>query len=318
MVNRKPEFSEQIQVLMKLFASVLLLTIAVSAFGQITVTGVVTAEGEIGGLPGVNVVEAGSNNGTVTDVDGRFSLQCKTSNPKIEFSFVGYKTVAVVAGTEPLSIMLELDHEMLDQPSMMYSPPLYTEFGVNSGVIHTPFGINIRNSMPVIRRTHSLTAITSATYRINKGDNSFFDVRLHLDNIIRRRYDRLDLLNFGIQGAYNKRNIVDGGHQWKVEEVNITPVLNINRIAFCVGYGRQSFNNIETLKSNQGYIFGLGIGVPNGTITGLAKKWNNYWQTEWQWRHYLVHNNFGFAVRFETLSDYREIDLTVFYHLYHR
>ncbi len=37
-----------------------------------TVTGKVTSSDDAAGLPGVNVVEKGTNNGTVTDVEGNY------------------------------------------------------------------------------------------------------------------------------------------------------------------------------------------------------------------------------------------------------
>ena len=43
---------------------------------------------------GASVVEQGTTNGTVTDINGNFTLNLSTPNAKIEISFIGYKTQA--------------------------------------------------------------------------------------------------------------------------------------------------------------------------------------------------------------------------------
>ncbi len=50
---------------------------------------------ESGPLPGVNVVEKGTANGTTTDFDGRFELEVK-GTAEIEISFIGYKTQTIL------------------------------------------------------------------------------------------------------------------------------------------------------------------------------------------------------------------------------
>ncbi|NJO01547.1 MAG: hypothetical protein HC880_07535 [Bacteroidia bacterium] len=42
-------------------------------------------------LPGVNVSLKGTTTGTVTDIDGRFSLSVSGQTPVIVVSFMGYK-----------------------------------------------------------------------------------------------------------------------------------------------------------------------------------------------------------------------------------
>ncbi len=65
------------------------LLFAAFAWGQQAVSGtVITDDGEP--LIGVNIIEAGTNNGTVTDIDGNFTLKLITSQPVLEFSYTGY------------------------------------------------------------------------------------------------------------------------------------------------------------------------------------------------------------------------------------
>ncbi|MBN1987174.1 MAG: SusC/RagA family TonB-linked outer membrane protein [Prolixibacteraceae bacterium] len=66
---------------------------------QKTVTGKVTDDnGEP--LPGVSIVIKGTNNGTVTDFDGNFSLSNLSSEDILIFSFVGMETKEIEVGTQ--------------------------------------------------------------------------------------------------------------------------------------------------------------------------------------------------------------------------
>lgn len=80
----------------------------------ITVTG--TVEDSFGAVIGASVVEKGNaGNGTITDVDGKFSLKVK-SKATLVISFVGYKTQEIVLnGKTKLDVKLAEDTEMLEE-----------------------------------------------------------------------------------------------------------------------------------------------------------------------------------------------------------
>ena len=76
------------------------------------VTGQVTDEN---GEPiiGASVTEIGTTRGTVTDVNGKFSLRA-SGNGKIQVSYIGYKTVTVNPGSN-LNINMAVDNALLDE-----------------------------------------------------------------------------------------------------------------------------------------------------------------------------------------------------------
>jgi len=73
-----------------------LMVISLAGFAQVVVTGTVQSEnGEF--IPGVTVLLKGSRDkatqGTVTNFDGKFSLELKENNGVLIFSFIGMETV---------------------------------------------------------------------------------------------------------------------------------------------------------------------------------------------------------------------------------
>ncbi|MTK53918.1 TonB-dependent receptor [Paludibacter sp.] len=93
----------------------LLLLFSISVFGQtITVKGTVK-DASSATLPGVNVRIHGSSTGTITDVDGKFSIQVP-SNAKLEFSFVGYTSQLIsVSGKTVINVTLAEDTKALSE-----------------------------------------------------------------------------------------------------------------------------------------------------------------------------------------------------------
>ena len=97
----------------KLLLTLLVLLMSTNAFAQrLTATGKVTdAAGlEVIGAP---VLEKGTANGVVTNLDGEFSLSVG-QNATLVISFIGYKTIEVKATTN-MNITLQEDNELLDE-----------------------------------------------------------------------------------------------------------------------------------------------------------------------------------------------------------
>lgn len=88
--------------------------VAISAGAQNrTVSG--TVKDENGPIPGASVVVQGTTTGTITDLDGRYSLNVK-GNPVLVFSTIGYKTVSNKLGdSDVMNVVLESDNILLEE-----------------------------------------------------------------------------------------------------------------------------------------------------------------------------------------------------------
>ena len=88
---------------------ILLLSVTSIAFAQVrTVKGTVTASDSRETLPGTTVRLKDSPTGTVTDIDGKYSIQVKQDKAILVFSFIGYTTQEIEVKTQKiLDVVLE-------------------------------------------------------------------------------------------------------------------------------------------------------------------------------------------------------------------
>ncbi len=84
-------------------------------FAQITVTGTVT-DTDRQAVAGANVVVKGTTTGTMTDINGKFSLNVPSSSSVITISFIGYVAQDIVVGNNTvLNVTLESEATALSE-----------------------------------------------------------------------------------------------------------------------------------------------------------------------------------------------------------
>lgn len=68
------------------------------------------------GMPGVNVQVKGTTSGTITDMDGNFSISIPNAKSVLVFTFIGYVKQEVVVGNQSkLTIQMKDDTQSLDE-----------------------------------------------------------------------------------------------------------------------------------------------------------------------------------------------------------
>ena len=91
-----------------------LLATAVAATAQVKVTGVVTDDTGYGVI-GASVMEKGTRNGAVTDLDGNYEIKV-SPGATLVFSSIGYATQEIVVGNQRvINVLMKLDTELLDE-----------------------------------------------------------------------------------------------------------------------------------------------------------------------------------------------------------
>jgi iron complex outermembrane receptor protein len=94
----------------KTMPMLLLMIVSMTAWAQPTrISGKVTSSDDGAPIPGVNILEKGTSNGTITDSEGNYSISVQ-ANAALVFSFVGYASQeAFVASRSTIDIALEPD-----------------------------------------------------------------------------------------------------------------------------------------------------------------------------------------------------------------
>ena len=145
--------------------------------GKRTLIGTVIDAGTGDALIGVNVKVKGTGEGTITDLDGKFSIGV-TSQTQLEISYIGYKTQTLMVGDlGVMTVKMESDNEMLDEVVVIGAG---TQKKVSvTGSIATVKGATLK--LPSSSLTSSLagklSGIVSVTNSGEPGSTSDFYIR---------------------------------------------------------------------------------------------------------------------------------------------
>lgn len=116
-MSQKGRLNKKIIKMKHLFSAwLLVLAMAFPALSQtVKVTGTVTEQGTGETLPGVNILVEGKTIGTITNLDGQYTIEVGV-NETLVFSFTGMKTAEeIVGGRSVIDVSLVADNKVLDE-----------------------------------------------------------------------------------------------------------------------------------------------------------------------------------------------------------
>jgi iron complex outermembrane receptor protein len=87
------------------------------AFAQTTtIRGKVTSAEDQMGIPGVAILIKGTLKGTVTDIDGNYTLDGVSANDTLKFSFIGYETREIAVGKQTkIDVLMAVESTNLEE-----------------------------------------------------------------------------------------------------------------------------------------------------------------------------------------------------------
>jgi TonB-linked SusC/RagA family outer membrane protein len=108
--NNKSQLLRKLKLIL-----ILVLFSSAGVVAQINVSGTVADKNnEL--LIGVNIVVKGTTNGTVSDINGKYSLEVPDANTTLVYSFIGFKPLEKqVGGNTTIDVVLEEDIQLLDE-----------------------------------------------------------------------------------------------------------------------------------------------------------------------------------------------------------
>ncbi len=106
-------------------------------------------------IPGVTVTIKGTSQGTVTDVNGNYTIQVPNQQAVLMFSFVGYETQEIAVGMQTqINVMLEESVQQMDEVIVTAlgikrdaKSIGYSATSVNTDEINTPGMVNFGNNL---------------------------------------------------------------------------------------------------------------------------------------------------------------------------
>ena len=118
------------------------------AFAQSQISGKVTSSDDGQPVVGASIKVAGTNTGTVTDIDGNFSLNAP-AGAKLEITYIGMNSTSVKAGKN-MKIVLDPDNKSLDEVIVVaYGTAKKSAFTGSAAVIKSEEIGKIADSNPV-------------------------------------------------------------------------------------------------------------------------------------------------------------------------
>ncbi len=103
-------------LLIKLLCVGFMLFSAHGLFAQQSISGKVTDAADGQGVPGANVIVKGTTTGTITDMDGNFTIDVPDADAVLVFSYIGYLTQEITVGSQTtIDIALAEDIQALDE-----------------------------------------------------------------------------------------------------------------------------------------------------------------------------------------------------------
>src|SRR5690554_1668273 len=192
-------------------------------------------------LPGVTITEKGTANGTVTDIDGRFTIETG-SNAILVFSFIGYQTTEVTVGNQSqINISLEPDLTQLDE--VIVTGYRTQARGMVTGSVASVSSAEFQD-IPTDNLSNALAGrLAGTTITQNAGTpGRESNIRIRAQGT----FNNTDPL-YVIDGVINDRFAFDGLHPSEVESVII-----LKDGASAAIYGSRAANGVVLVTTKRG------------------------------------------------------------------
>lgn len=259
---------------LSLSLALLLMVVSVTLAQDKVVSGTVTDEAG-SGMPGVNVIVRGSTVGTVTDMNGAFSLTAKESDI-LAFTFVGYKTTDVTVGSQTsITVALQPDLTSLDE------------------IVVTGYSVDNRRSITgavSTVKTKDLTVVPSGNVEQQlQGRVAGVTV---VTNGQPGTTSQIRVRGFGAFGGNEPLYIVDGLPTGSVEFLNpddIETTTVLKDAATASIYGARAANGVVVYTTKRGTKSGKALSITYDGMVGVTdpgkgqKQMNTNDFAEWTW-----------------------------------
>ncbi len=264
-----------------LLFSVLMLLYSAAWAQDRTVSGRVTSAEDASGLPGVNVVVKGSTVGTVTDIEGNYTITAP-SNGTLVFTFIGLQSQEIpINGRSTIDVSMEQDVQQLSEVVVTAlnidrekASLGYATQEVSGEQVSTVKDVNFMNSLSgkvagvQIKRSNQIGGSTNVVIRGFKSLTGNNQALFVVDGIIMSN----DINNSTDQqtgrGGYDYGNAA-----MDINPDDIASVSFLKSAAATALYGSRAANGVILITTKKGKARqGLGVSASFGTTFGKIDK----------------------------------------------
>jgi len=264
-----------------LWLSLCLLSMPV--FAQITIKGVITDQNKAP-IPGVNIIELGTQNGVSTDANGVYSIQVKDQNAMLSFSFIGFYDESVQVGSKTtLNIMLRPNSELLDEvvitalglerdPKNLGYVIQKLETKQVSEVKSPNFVDNLAGQVAGVTVSQGATGVGSSSKITIRGEASFTNNNplFVVDGV---PINNNSIINYTTDAASGFQEIDFGNGAMEVNPDDIASVSVLKGPAAAALYGTRASNGVILIETKSGATKqGVGVSINSSTFVDRAFK----------------------------------------------
>lgn len=248
---------------------ILLLSLLLGNFAmaqQTVLTGKVTDSSSGEALPGVSIVVKGTTNGTISDMDGGYTLNVNKGD-LIQFSFVGYKQqefnatglnrldVALVTDNEEIEEVVVIGYGQVKKGDATGSVVAVSSKDFNKGAITTPQDLLVGKSAGVVITTAGGAPGSGATIRIRGGSS------LNASNDPLIIIDGVPIDNNNISGSSNFLSVINPND---IETFTVLKDASATAI-----YGSRASNGVILITTKKGKA-GSGVRISYDVNTSVS------------------------------------------------
>lgn len=245
---------------MKIFTltlSMVLLTIG-SLMAQRTITGTVSDANTGEPLIGANILVLGSSTGTITDIDGNFSLNVPNDTENLEISYTGFtaQQVSIAGGISNLTVALESGQLLEEVVVIGYTPVARKKV---LGALASVDAEDIVKNTPVGAFDAVQGRLSGVQILTNGGPGAGYDIRIR----------GVSTFSSGTQPLF----VVDGQQLENIDNIDPNDILSFEVLkdgATAAIYGSRGANGVVLITTKNGRSDAVNIDVTaNTSFTNL-------------------------------------------------
>ena len=226
-----------------------LIMLPATLLGQSTAKGIVTDKANAMPMPGVNVIIKGTSRGTITDFDGKYSLELSQGEILV-FSYVGYTTQEIeFTGQASIDVVIEEDSALLDEVILIGYGSVQKEDVTGAVDLLKAEDFNqgpLVSAQQLISGKIAGVSVTSGSGAPGDGQNILIrgNGSLSLSSNPLIVLDGIPLSNDGVGGSRNPLNVINPND---IESMTVLKDASATAI-----YGSRAANGVIIITSKRG------------------------------------------------------------------